>query len=210
LRVTSRGLGDVYKRQGVIREVFDPEEIARSYADAGAACLSVLTDVDFFQGSDAYLQQARCACALPVLRKDFIVDAYQVHEARALGADCILLIAAALSDAQLQDYSALAKSLQMDVLLEVHDLPELQRALQVNVDMLGINNRNLKTFEVSLQTTLDLLQHIPATKIIVTESGILQQGDVKLMQNAQVNTFLVGESMMRAENPGEALRELFY
>ncbi|HQX92965.1 MAG TPA: indole-3-glycerol phosphate synthase TrpC [Thermomonas sp.] len=195
--------------KGVIRADFDPAAIARSYEAGGAACLSVLTDVDFFQGSDAYLQQARAACTLPVLRKDFIVDAYQVYEARALGADCVLLIAAALDDVQLSEFAFIAADLGMDVLLEVHDLDELERALPVPARLLGINNRNLKTFDVALQTTLDLQHAVPADRVLVTESGILAPADVALMRNADVHAFLVGEAFMRQPDPGAALRELF-
>ena len=195
--------------KGVIRADFDPAAIARSYAAGGAACLSVLTDVDFFQGSDAYLQQARAACALPVLRKDFIVDPYQLYEARVLGADCVLLIAAALDDAQLAEYAFLAAELGMDVLLEVHDLDELERALPVPARLLGINNRNLRSFDVSLQTTLDLKAMVPADRVLVTESGILTRDDVALMRGEGVHAFLVGEAFMRQPEPGEALRALF-
>ena len=195
--------------KGLIRTDFDPAAIARSYQSGGAACLSVLTDVDFFQGADAYLQQARMACTLPVLRKDFVVDPYQVHEARVLGADCILLIAAALDDVQLVDYAALAGELGMDVLLEVHDLDELERALQVPARLLGINNRNLRTFEVSLDTTLDLRAAVPADRILVTESGIGTRADVARMREAGVHAFLVGESFMRQPDPGAALARMF-
>jgi indole-3-glycerol phosphate synthase len=195
--------------KGVIRADFDPAAIARSYQVGGAACLSVLTDVDFFQGSDAFLQQARAACTLPVLRKDFIVDAYQVYEARVLGADCVLLIAAALDDVQLSEYAFIADALGMDVLVEVHDLDELERALPVPARLLGINNRNLKTFEVALQTTLDLQHAVPADRVLVTESGILAPADVARMRNAEVHAFLVGEAFMRQPDPGTALRELF-
>lgn len=195
--------------KGVIREHFVPAEIARSYADAGAACLSVLTDVDFFQGSDAYLLDAREACMLPVLRKDFIVDEYQIYEARALGADCILLIVAALNDAQLVSYAQLARMLQMDVLLEVHDGDELRRALQADSPLIGVNNRDLRSFAVSLDTTLRLLADVPDGKLLVTESGILGRDDVTRMRASGVNAFLVGEAMMRAENPGLALKALF-
>ena len=195
--------------KGVIRADFDPAAIARSYEAGGAACLSVLTDVDFFRGSDAYLQQARGACALPVLRKDFVVDAYQIHEARALGADCVLLIAAALDDARLSEFGFLAAELGLDVLLEVHDLDELERALPVPARLLGINNRNLKTFEVSLQTTLDLLPAVPADRVLVTESGILARDDVAKMRASGVHAFLVGEAFMRQPDPGAALRDLF-
>ncbi|WP_297802938.1 indole-3-glycerol phosphate synthase TrpC [Arenimonas sp. GDDSR-1] len=195
--------------KGVIRAQFDPEAIARSYAVAGAACLSVLTDVDFFQGSDIYLQQAREACLLPVLRKDFIVDEYQIYEARALGADCVLLIVAALSDAQLQSYAQLARMLQMDALLEVHDADEMARALRADSPLVGINNRNLRTFEVDLQTTLTLKDAVPADRMVVTESGILNRDDVARMRSQGVDVFLVGEAMMRAADPGTELRSLF-
>lgn len=195
--------------KGVIRENFDPAAIAQSYEAAGAACLSVLTDVDFFQGADAYLQQARAATALPVIRKDFLVDPYQVIEARALGADCILLIVAALEPAQLRDLNDLALELGMDVLVEVHDRRELELALQLPNRLIGINNRNLHTFEVSLQTTFDLLPMIPADRLVVTESGILTKEDVAIMREQRVHGFLIGESFMRAADPGEKLAELF-
>ena len=195
--------------KGVLREDFHPAEIARSYAAHGAACLSVLTDRDFFQGSPDYLQQARAACELPVIRKDFIVDPYQVYEARAMEADCILLIVACLDDAHLRELNDLAMALGMDVLIEVHDAAELERALAVENPMVGINNRNLRTFEVSLQTTLDLLERIPDGKLVITESGILAREDVALMRRHGVNGFLVGEAFMRAEDPGERLAELF-
>ena len=195
--------------KGVIRPDFDPAAIARSYEAGGAACLSVLTDIDFFQGSDAYLQQARAACSLPVLRKDFVVDAWQLHEARMLGADCVLLIAAALDDVQLAEFAFIADELGMDVLVEVHDLDELERALPIPARLLGINNRNLRTFEVSLQNTLDLKDMVPADRLLVTESGILAPADVALMRGAGVNAFLVGEAFMRQPDPGTALRELF-
>jgi indole-3-glycerol phosphate synthase len=195
--------------KGVIRADFDPAAIARSYEAGGAACLSVLTDVDFFQGADACLVAARNACSLPVLRKDFVVDAYQLHEARALGADCVLLIAAALGDAQLAEFAFTADQLGMDVLVEVHDLDELERALPVPARLLGINNRNLRTFEVSLQTTLDLQEAVPRDRVLVTESGILARADVALMRQAGVHAFLVGEAFMRQPDPGTALRELF-
>ena len=195
--------------RGVIRADFRPDEIAMSYEFGGAACLSVLTDVDFFQGSDAYLQQARAACSLPVLRKDFTIDPYQVHEARALGADCILLIVAALGDDQLAELSGLALELGMDVLVEVHDLDELERALPIPARLLGINNRNLKTFEVSLQTTLELKVAVPADRVLVTESGILARADVALMRDNAIHAFLVGEAFMRQPDPGAALSALF-
>lgn len=196
--------------KGVIRPDFRPADIAVSYEFGGAACLSVLTDVDFFQGADDYLRQARDACTLPVLRKDFTVDPYQVYEARALGADCILLIVAALDDGQLVDLSGLAMQLGMDVLVEVHDIDELERALQVPVPLVGINNRNLRTFEVSLDTTLAMKDAVPKDRLLVTESGIVVPEDVATMCDAGVNAFLVGETFMRAEEPGEALRQLFF
>ena len=195
--------------KGVLREHFVPAEIAKSYADHGAACLSVLTDVDFFQGGDAYLKQARAACSLPVIRKDFIVDPYQVYEARGMSADCILLIVACLTDRQLADLNALAMKLGMDVLIEVHDAEELERALKVPNPMIGINNRNLRTFDVSLQTTLDLLASISDDRLVVTESGIHAPEDVALMREHNVNAFLVGEAFMRADQPGEKLASLF-
>jgi indole-3-glycerol phosphate synthase len=195
--------------KGVMRENFLPAEIARSYERGGAACLSVLTDIDFFQGSDEYLKQAREACSLPVLRKDFIIDPYQVVEARVIGADCILLIAACLSDAQMQALSALALELGMDVLVEVHDAEELERTLPLDLPLVGINNRNLRTFETRLETTLELLARIPQGRIVVTESGIHTPQDVMLMRENGVNSFLVGEAFMRAEEPGEKLAELF-
>ena len=195
--------------KGVIRENFMPAEIAQSYQQGGAACLSVLTDADFFQGHESYLQQARSACELPVIRKDFIIDDYQVVEARAIGADCILLIAAALSDELMAQLANTATELGMDVLIEVHDEEELRRTLPLNLPLIGINNRNLRTFEVSLSTTLDMLAQIPENRIVVTESGIFNRDDVTLMRDNQVNTFLVGEAFMRAEQPGEKLAELF-
>ena len=195
--------------KGVIRQHFVPAEIAASYAAHGAACLSVLTDRQFFQGAPEFLQQARAACDLPVLRKDFLVDPYQVVEARAMGADCILLIASALSLAQMQEFEALALQLGMAVLVEVHDGAELELALQLQTPLIGINNRNLRSFEVSLQTTIDLLPRIPAERIVVTESGILAADDVALMRHNQVHTFLVGEAFMRAAEPGVELARLF-
>ena len=195
--------------KGVIRADFRPGEIAASYAAHGAACLSVLTDRQFFQGAAEYLQEARAACALPVLRKDFIIDPYQVVEARAMGADCILLIVAALAPGQMCELEALAHSLGMAVLVEVHDAAELEAALQLKTPLIGINNRNLRTFDVSLQTTLDLLPQIPANRIVVTESGILGPADVKIMQLNDVKAFLVGEAFMRAAEPGLALSALF-
>jgi indole-3-glycerol phosphate synthase len=195
--------------KGVIRPDFRPAEIAASYERGGAACLSVLTDVDFFQGADDYLVQARGACSLPVLRKDFTVDAYQVYEARALGADCILLIVAALGDAALAELSHLAMDLGMDVLVEVHDMDELERALQVGVPLIGINNRSLRSFEVTLQTTLDLRGAVPRDRLLVTESGIATPADVALMRGHGVHAFLVGETFMRAPDPGAELARLF-
>ena len=195
--------------KGVLRANFNPAEIATSYALHGAACLSVLTDQQFFQGHADYLQQARAACSLPVLRKDFIVDLYQIYQSRAMGADCILLIASALSLAQMQEFEALAHSLGMAVLVEVHDGAELELALQLATPLIGINNRNLRTFAVSLQTTLDLLPRIPPTRIVVTESGILQTHDVQYMRQYQVQSFLVGEAFMRAPEPGMELARLF-
>ena len=195
--------------KGVIREHFVPAEIAASYARHGAACLSVLTDRQFFQGGPEYLQQARSACSLPALRKDFMVDAYQVDEARAWGADCILLIAACLDDAQMADLEAQALALGMAVLVEVHDGDELERALRLKTPLLGINNRNLRTFEVTLDTTLGLLARVPAERLLVTESGILGPADVQCMRAAGVHAFLVGEAFMRADEPGAALADLF-
>ena len=195
--------------KGVLREHFVPAEIAASYERHGAACLSVLTDERFFQGSAAYLQQARAACTLPVLRKDFIIDEYQVVEARALGADCILLIAACLGDTQMAELEAAAQALGMGVLVEVHDGDELDRGLRLKTPLVGINNRNLRTFEVTLDTTLGLLLHVPAGRLLVTESGILGRTDVQRMRAAKVNAFLVGEAFMRAADPGAALADLF-
>jgi indole-3-glycerol phosphate synthase len=195
--------------KGVIRADFHPAEIAASYARHGAACLSVLTDERFFQGSEAYLREARAACALPVLRKDFMVDTYQVLEARAMGADCILLIAACLSDAQMAELEACAFEQGLDVLVEVHDGAELDRALALRTPLVGINNRNLRTFEVTLDTTLGLLPRVPADRLLVTESGILGAADVQRMRAADVHAFLVGEAFMRAPDPGVALGQLF-
>jgi indole-3-glycerol phosphate synthase len=195
--------------KGVLREDFHPAEIALSYQQGGAACLSVLTDIDFFQGSDLYLQQAREACHLPVIRKDFFIDPYQIYEARAIGADCILLIAACLDDRQLQQLNDLAHQLGMDVLIEVHNGEELEHALRVDNRLIGINNRNLHSFDVSLETTLGLLERIPPERIVVTESGILNRQDVARMRAQEVNAFLVGEAFMRADDPGVKLRELF-
>jgi indole-3-glycerol phosphate synthase len=195
--------------RGVLREKFVPAAIAESYETHGAATLSVLTDVQFFQGAAAYLEQARAACSLPVLRKDFIVDAYQVFEAREMGADCILLIAACLEDARMVDLEAQAQSLGMGVLVEVHDSVELERALRLRTELVGINNRNLRNFEVTLGTTLELVKSLPADRLAVTESGILVRDDVKRMRDADVHAFLVGEAFMRAPDPGRALAELF-
>jgi len=195
--------------RGILREDFRPGQIASSYEQGGAACLSVLTDADFFMGADRYLQLARKACSLPVLRKDFIIDPYQVYEARALGADCVLLIVAALSDAMLIELLQLATRLGMDALVEVHNAAELERALAVPASLLGINNRNLRTFETSLDVTLGFLEQIPADRIVVTESGIHSREDVTLMRDHGVNTFLVGEAFMKADEPGERLAELF-
>ncbi|MDD2914420.1 MAG: indole-3-glycerol phosphate synthase TrpC [Gallionella sp.] len=195
--------------KGILRADFRPAEIALSYAQHGAACLSVLTDEQFFQGSAEYLKQARAACALPVLRKDFMVDEYQIYQARAMGADAILLIAAALDVKQMQAFETLARSLNMAVLVEVHNGEELDAALQLSTPLLGVNNRNLRTFEVSLQTTLDLLPRIPDERIVVTESGILKAEDVRLMRGNRVNAFLVGEAFMRADDPGAELAKVF-
>ncbi len=195
--------------KGVLRANFRPGEIAASYEAGGAACLSVLTDRQFFQGAPEYLQQARAACALPVLRKDFLVDAYQVYEARAMGADCVLLIVAALDIAELLEFEAIAHSLGMAVLVEVHDAAELEQALRLKTPLIGINNRNLHSFAVSLDVTLDLLPRIPSGRIVVTESGILRPEDVALMKNNDIYAFLVGEAFMRADNPGAELTRLF-
>ena len=195
--------------KGVLRADFIPADIAQSYAEFGAACLSVLTDVQFFQGSVDYLKQARASCQLPVLRKDFMVDAYQIFESRAMGADAVLLIAACLDDAQMRDFEAIARGLDMAVLVEVHDQAELERALKLKTPLIGINNRNLKTFEVSLDTTLALRSMVGAERIVVTESGIQTRDDVLRMGAAGVSAFLVGEAFMRADEPGQALAQLF-
>lgn len=196
--------------KGVLRADFIPADIAQSYAEHGAACLSVLTDRQFFQGEPDFLKQARASCDLPVLRKDFIVDPYQVYESRVLGADCILLIAACLEDAQMAQLEAIARSLDMAVLVEVHDAQELQRALKLKTRLVGINNRDLRTFEVSLDNTLGMLKDVPADRLLVTESGILTREDVQRMRTAGVHAFLVGEAFMRADDPGAALAALFH
>lgn len=197
--------------KGVIREIFIPEDIAKSYEKGGATCLSVLTDIDYFQGSDLFLQQARAACKLPVIRKDFMVDPYQIVEARALGADCVLLIVSALDDVKMSELAAVAKSVGLDVLVEVHDGDELERALKtLDTPLVGVNNRNLHTFEVSLENTLDLLPRIPRDRLVITESGIVNRADVELMEISGVYSFLVGETFMRAENPGAELQRLFF
>ena len=195
--------------KGVLRADVEPADIAQSYAEHGAACLSVLTDRQFFQGQPDYLKQARASCELPVLRKDFMVDPYQIYESRAMGADCILLIAACLDDAQMAEMEAIARSLDMAVLVEVHDGAELERALKLKTPLVGINNRNLRTFEVTLETTLSLRDRVPSDRLLVTESGILGRADVQRMREAGVNAFLVGEAFMRAPDPGVALAELF-
>jgi len=195
--------------KGLLRADFDPAAIARSYAEHGAACLSVLTDQDFFQGAPAYLQQARAACTLPVLCKDFVIDPYQIYAARTWGADCILLIVAALTEAQLRDLAALAQQLGMDVLVEVHDAAELARALVLPLPLIGINNRDLRTFETRLDTTEQLRKQVPSARLLVTESGILNQADVARMRAADVHVFLIGEAFMRAPDPGRALHDLF-
>ncbi len=196
--------------KGVLREHFVPQDIAQSYEQGGAACLSVLTDHDYFQGHENFLQQARAACSLPVIRKDFLVDPYQIYEARSINADCVLLIVAALSKMQLQDLEGIAHELGMDVLVEVHDEAELHTALTLKTPLLGINNRNLHTFELTLETTFGLLPQVPADKLLVTESGILSRDDVAAMRARNVNAFLVGEAFMRAEEPGAELQKLFF
>lgn len=196
--------------KGVIRENFVPADIARSYEGAGAACLSVLTDVDYFQGADEYLKQARAACSLPVLRKDFMVDPYQIVEARTLEADCILLIVAALEDGQMAELNDCAHELGMDVLVEIHNAEEFDRAMKLNPPLLGINNRDLHTFDLTLDTTFNLLPHVPNETLLVTESGILGKEDVTVMRDKNVNAFLVGEAFMRAEDPGAELQKLFF
>lgn len=197
--------------KGVIRENFQPAEIAKSYEAGGATCLSVLTDIDFFQGADEYLKQARATCSLPVIRKDFMIDPYQIVEARALGADCILLIVSALGDVKMAELASVAKGVGLDVLVEVHDGDELERALKtLDTPLVGVNNRNLHTFDVSLETTLDLLPRIPRDRLVITESGILNRADVELMEINDVYSFLVGEAFMRAEKPGVELQRLFF
>lgn len=195
--------------KGVLRSDFNPAEIAASYAAAGAACLSVLTDIDFFQGSDAYMQAARAACTLPVLRKDFIIDAYQIYEARALGADCVLLIASALQDSRLAEYSDLARELGLDALIEVHDGEEMARALTTSGSLIGVNNRNLRTFETNMDTSVQLKRDFPEARLFVTESGIHRTSDVETLRNAGIHAFLVGEAFMRQPDPGVALAGLF-
>ncbi len=196
--------------KGLLRAAFDPPAIARCYQQAGAACMSVLTDEDFFQGSDSYLRQARAATSLPVIRKDFIIDPYQVYEARALQADCILLIVACLDDGQMRELNDLAGELDMDTLIEVHDAEEMERALRLDNRLVGVNNRDLRTFAVSLETTLRLRDMVPGDRLLVTESGIARPDDVAMMRANGVHAFLVGESFMRAEDPGAALRDLFF
>ena len=196
--------------KGVLREHFDPADIAKSYERGGAACLSVLTDVQFFKGSVAYLEEARAACSLPVLRKDFIVDPYQILEARAMGADCILLIAAALEPSQMRELEAFAHSLGLAVLVEVHDKDELEQALTLKTPLMGVNNRNLRTFETSIETTIDMLEMVPDDRIVVTESGILCRTDVERLRAMDVQTFLVGEAFMRADDPGAELARMFF
>ena len=196
--------------KGIIREDFKPGEIAKSYAEAGASCLSVLTDIEFFKGSDDYLKQAHDACELPILRKDFMIDPYQVYEARVIGADCILIIVSALSDMQMQDLVGVANEIGLDVLIEVHDREELERGLMLRTPLIGINNRDLHTFEINLDTTLSLLTDVFHDRTIVTESGINTRDDIQLMRKNNVNAFLVGEAMMKAKDPGEELKRLFY
>ena len=196
--------------KGVIRDDFDPAAIAQSYERGGATCLSVLTDADFFQGSEDFLRQARAACSLPVLRKDFTINAYQVYEARAIGADCVLLIVAALDDDTLLELALLAAELDLDVLIEVHDEDELARALEIPAPLIGVNNRNLRTFGVSLDTSLNLRKRAPADRLLVSESGIATIGDVARLRDAGIDAFLVGETFMRADDPGSALRALFF
>ncbi|ANI00325.1 indole-3-glycerol-phosphate synthase [Pseudomonas koreensis] len=197
--------------KGVIREHFVPADIAKSYEKGGATCLSVLTDIDYFQGADIYLQQARAACKLPVIRKDFMIDPYQIVEARALGADCVLLIVSALDDVKMAELASVARGVGLDVLVEVHDGDELERALKtLDTPLVGVNNRNLHTFDVSLETTLDLLPRIPRDRLVITESGILNRADVELMEISDVYAFLVGEAFMRAESPGTELQRLFF
>ena len=195
--------------KGVLRANFNPAEIARSYEKAGAACLSVLTDIDFFQGSDAYMQAARAACTLPVLRKDFIIDAYQIYEARALGADCVLLIASALQDSRLTEYSEIARELGLDALIEVHDGDEMARALATQVSLIGVNNRNLRTFETNMDTSVQLKRDFPEARLFVTESGVHSTSDVEKLRDAGIHAFLVGEAFMRQPDPGAALIALF-
>jgi indole-3-glycerol phosphate synthase len=195
--------------KGVIRENFQPVDIGRDYAMNGATCLSVLTDKEYFQGAEVYLQMVREASPLPVLRKDFMIDPYQVYESRALGADCILLIVAALADSQIQELADVAKIQGMDVLIEVHDIHELERALAIETPLIGINNRNLRTFETSLQTTLELQASVPEERLVITESGILNTADVQIMLENKVYAFLVGEAFMKADSPGQKMRELF-
>lgn len=195
--------------KGVLRADFEPADIAQSYAEHGASCLSVLTDRQFFQGSVDYLKQARASCQLPVLRKDFLIDPYQVYESRAMGADAILLIAACLDDAQMRDMEAIARGLYMSVLVEVHDAAELERALALKTGLIGVNNRNLRTFDVSLDTTLALMGRVPQDRLLITESGILAREDVERMTSAGVHAFLVGEAFMRAPDPGAAMATLF-
>ena len=196
--------------KGILRENFVPADIAKSYEQGGAACLSVLTDAQFFKGSVAYLEEARAACSLPVLRKDFIVDAYQILEARAMGADCILLIAAALQPSQMRDLEAYAHSLGLAVLVEVHDRDELEQSLTLKTPLIGVNNRNLRTFETSIETTIGMLDMVPEDRIVVTESGILSRVDVERLRAMDVQTFLVGEAFMRADDPGTELARMFF